>query len=123
VVRQVSPVPPLGMGLYQACRRRGEQASLDHSDLRGVSTPIRSAPADGCEVPGRAGLVKAAGRSGAADGQQPQFAAPLHRRGPVGGAELGIDPADVAVDGVHRYRQLAGDLTASEVRRQVAQYA
>jgi len=44
VVRQVSPVPPLGMGLYQACRRRGEQASLDHSDVRGVSTPIRSVP-------------------------------------------------------------------------------
>jgi len=34
----------LDTGLYQAGRRRGEQASLDHGDSRGVSTPTRSAP-------------------------------------------------------------------------------
>jgi hypothetical protein len=45
-----------------------------------------------------------AGRSGAADGQQPQFAASPHRRSPVGGAELGVDPPDVGVNGVQRDR-------------------
>ena len=58
-----------------------------------------------------------AGRSSAIGLEQPQFAASLRRRGPVGGAELGIDAADVAVDGVHRYRQLAGDLAAGEVHQ------
>src|SRR5512132_1283903 len=46
----------------------------------------------------------------------------LHGRGAVTGLELGVDVADVGVDGVDRDRQFAGDLGSGEVGRQVAQH-
>ena len=65
---------------------------------------------------GDRGLARAAG------GQQPQLAGALHGRGAVAGLELGVDAADVRVDGVHRDRQLACDLGPGEVRREIPQH-
>jgi hypothetical protein len=47
--------------------------------------------------PVTAGLPRAAGR-----GQQPQVPRALHGRGPVPDTELGVDAADMRVDGVRR---------------------
>jgi hypothetical protein len=59
------------------------------------------------------------GLARAASGQQPQLPGALHGRGAVIDLELGVDPAEMRADGVHRDGQLAGDLRPGQVRRQI----
>ena len=66
--------------------------------------------------PVTAGLPRPAGR------QQPQLPGVPHGRGPVPDTELGVDAADVRVDGVRRDGQLAGDLGPGQVGRQISQH-
>jgi hypothetical protein len=54
--------------------------------------------------------------------QQPQFAGAPYGREPVTDTELGVDAADMRVDGVRRDGQLAGDLGPGQVGRQIAQH-
>jgi glyoxylase-like metal-dependent hydrolase (beta-lactamase superfamily II) len=62
-------------------------------------------------------LARPAGRR-----QQPQVPGAPHGRGPVTDLELGVDAADLRVDGIRRDGQLAGDLRPGQVGRQVPQY-
>ena len=65
------------------------------------------------------------GGSGSAAGgcEQAEGAGGLDGVCPAVGAELGVQAADVALDGVSGYRQLAGDFRPGQVGWQVAQHA
>ena len=54
--------------------------------------------------------------------EQPHLSCAPYRRGTILSLELGVDVADVGVDGVHRDRQLAGDLRPGQVRRKIPQH-
>jgi hypothetical protein len=58
-------------------------------------------------------------------GRPPAAAVPgaLHGRGAVTDLELGVDPAEMRADRVHRDGQLAGDLRPGQVRRQIPQHS
>src|SRR6202167_6515020 len=83
----------------------------------GPVSPGRATPT-GLIAPCRAPSVLA-GRPGR---EQPYLAGPMHGRGAILGLELGVNVADVRINRVDRDRQLAGDLRAGEIRRQVPQH-
>jgi glyoxylase-like metal-dependent hydrolase (beta-lactamase superfamily II) len=111
----VAPSRPRG-------RRQQTGSALTTAD-RGQPSSGPGAMVEGGQVtphhqdPVTAGLALPAGRR-----QQPQVPGAPHGRGPVTDLELGVNAADLRVDGIRRDGQLTGDLRPGQVGRQIPQY-